>query len=77
MFSFTFLLFTVIVLSSFLDDNNTHTVSCNLLLNEVSVYIKWEHKKERFWALIYPSIQHTHISTQLSTHCGMYITPIK
>lgn len=50
MFSFTFLLFTVIVLSSFLDDNNTHTVSCNLLLNEVSVYIKWEHKKERFWA---------------------------
>lgn len=64
MFSFAFLLFTVMIVSSFLDDNNIHTVTCNLLYNELSVYMKLKHKKERLKAGVYPSIQHTHMSTQ-------------
>ena len=63
MFSFTFLLCTVMALSSLLDVSYIHTVSCNQF-NELSVDIQLDHEKKRAW--VYPSIQHTHISAQLS-----------
>ena len=46
MFSFTFLLCTVMAPSSLLDVSYIHTVSCNQLSNELSVDIQLDYEKK-------------------------------